>query len=130
MGCKIGLLGIALIAVTSTAQAQQTVELPTIDVSSSRLGGGITGASTSIITAQDIAHSPGESLQNIIGREAGVQTWSTFGGVNGAGTVVDLRGFGATAASNTLVLINGRRLTDIDIGGVDFSAIPRESIAR
>jgi iron complex outermembrane receptor protein len=130
MGCKIGLLGIALVAVTSTAQAQQTVELPTIDVSSSRLGGGITGASTSIITAQDIAHSPGESLQNIIGREAGVQTWSTFGGVNGAGTVVDLRGFGATAASNTLVLINGRRLTDIDIGGVDFSAIPRESIAR
>ena len=49
---------------------------------------------------------------------------STFGGVNGAGTIVDMRGFGAAATSNTLVLINGRRLTDIDIAGVDFSAIP------
>ena len=33
-------------------------------------------------------------------------------------------------ASNTLVLINGRRLNDVDIAGVDFSAIPRESIER
>src|SRR4029079_1449583 len=32
--------------------------------------------------------------------------------------------------SNTLVLINGRRLNDIDIAGVDFSAIPKESIER
>src|SRR6185295_8271289 len=34
------------------------------------------------------------------------------------------------ATSNTLVLVNGRRLNDIDIAGVDFSAIPRESIER
>jgi len=112
----------------STARGQEVIALPTIDVTASRLGSGITGASTSVITSQDIERSPQESLQNIISREAGVQTWSTFGAVNGAGTIVDLRGFGATAASNTLVLINGRRLTDVDLGGVDFSAIPRESI--
>jgi iron complex outermembrane receptor protein len=55
-------------------------------------------------------------------------TWSTFGAVNGAGTVVDIR-FSASAASNTLVLINGRRLTDVDLGGVDFP-LSRESIQR
>ena len=53
-----------------------------------------------------------------------------FGAVNGAGTTIDMRGFGASAASNTLVLLNGRKLTDIDLAGVDFSAIPRESIER
>jgi outer membrane cobalamin receptor len=43
---------------------------------------------------------------------------------------VDLRGFGAFATSNTLLLINGRRLNDIDMAGVDFSTIPRDSIER
>jgi iron complex outermembrane recepter protein len=116
---------------SSSGQAEESRKyLPTIYVTASRLDHGIAGTSTTIITAQEIARSPGESLQAIIARAPGVQTWSTFGGVNGAGTTVDLRGFGAAAASNTLVLIDGRRLTDVDIAGVDFSAIPRESIER
>src|SRR3972149_5240153 len=117
-----------------SARAQDTqdnkVILPPIDVSSSRLGGGIAGSSTSGITARDIARSPGESLQDVIGREAGIQTWSTFTGVNGAGTTVDMRGFGAAAGSNALVLVNGRRLNDIDMANVNFAAIPRNSIER
>jgi len=117
-----------------SARAQDTqdnkVILPPIDVSSSRLGGGIAGSSTSVITAEDIARSPGESLQDVIGREAGIQTWSTFTGVNGAGTTVDMRGFGAAAGSNALVLVNGRRLNDIDMANVNFAAIPRNSIER
>jgi iron complex outermembrane receptor protein len=110
--------------------AQSTAVLPSIYVTASRFGTSITGASSSVITAEDIARSPGSSLQDILSREPGIQTWSTFGGVNGAGTTVDMRGFGAAAASNTVVLINGRRVTDIDLSGVDFSAIPRDSIER
>ena len=53
-----------------------------------------------------------------------------FGGVNGARSTVDMRGFGAAASSNTLVLINGRRINDLDIAGVDLAAIPRDSIER
>jgi iron complex outermembrane receptor protein len=91
---------------------------------------GIVGASATVITADDIAHSPAQTLQEIIAQTPGVQLTSLFGGVNGAKTSVDLRGFGAFATSNTLVLINGRRLNDIDIAGVDFSTIPRDSIER
>jgi iron complex outermembrane receptor protein len=91
---------------------------------------GIVGASNTVITAEQIASSPALSLQEIIGQVPGVQLRSTYGGVNGAGTTVDLRGFGAAATANTLVLINGRRLNDIDLSGVDFSTIPRDSIAR
>ena len=65
-------------------------------------------------------------MQEIIAQVPGVQLTSLFGGVNGAQTTVDLRGFGATAASNTLILINGRRVNDIDMQGVDFSTIPRD----
>jgi iron complex outermembrane receptor protein len=112
------------------ARGQQTDTLPTINVDSSRLYQGITGASTSIITAEDIARSPSLTIQDILGREAGVQTRSLYGSVNGAGTTVDLRGFGATAQSNTLILVNGRRLNDIDMAAVDLSAIPQNAIER
>src|SRR5712672_4133013 len=91
---------------------------------------GIVGASTSVITAEDIAHSPAPSIQEIIAQTPAVQLTSLFGGVNGVGTTVDLRGFGAFATANSLVLINGRRLNDIDMQGVDLSTIPRDSIER
>lgn len=91
---------------------------------------GIVGASTSVITAQDIARSPAQSVQEIIAQTPGVQLTSLYGGVNGVGTTVDLRGFGAFATANSLVLINGRRLNDIDMAGVDLSTIPRDSIER
>ena len=91
---------------------------------------GIVGASTSVITAEDIARSPAQTVQEIIAQTPGVQLTSLYGGVNGVKTSVDLRGFGAFATSNSLVLINGRRLNDIDMAGVDFSTIPRDSIER
>ncbi len=134
MGTKRRICGalLALAGLTATAAHAQdnTQVLPLIDVWASRTGSGIVGASTSVITAEDIARSPGTTLQDVLSREVGVQTISTSGGKNGAGTTVDLRGFGATAVSNTLVLLNGRRLTDIDLSGIDFSTIPRDSIQR
>src|SRR5436305_9620941 len=90
----------------------------------------LAGASTTVITADDIAHSPAQTVQEIIAQVPGVQLTSLFGGVNGAQTTVDVRGFGAFATANTLVLINGRRLNDIDMAGVDLSTIPLNSIER
>ena len=60
-----------------------------------RLGDGITGASTSVITSEDIAQAPGQTLQDVIATIPGVQIRSLYGGVNGAQSSVDLRGFGA-----------------------------------
>jgi iron complex outermembrane recepter protein len=90
----------------------------------------LTGSSTTVITSADIAHSPAQTVQEIIAQVPGVQLTTLFGGVNGARTSVDLRGFGALATANTLILINGRRLNDIDLAGVDLSTIPRDSIER
>lgn len=123
-----GCLGV--LCATPVVAQQPSEALPPISVTSTRVGDGIVGASNTVITAEDIRRSPGATLQDLLAQQPGIQTWSTFGGVNGAGTTVDMRGFGATAASNTLVLINGRRITDVDLGGVDFSAIPRDSIER
>jgi iron complex outermembrane receptor protein len=91
---------------------------------------GIVGTSSTVITAADIAHSPYHTVQEILGQVPGIQLNSFYGGVNGVGTSVDLRGFGAFAKSNSLVLINGRRLNDIDMAAVDLSTIPLDSIER
>ena len=104
--------------------------LPETLVTASRLGEGITGASTTVITADEIDRSPGQSLADILGRVPGIQVQTMFGGVNGSGASVDMRGFGAAATSNTLILVNGRRLNDVDLSSVDLSAIQRSNIER
>jgi iron complex outermembrane recepter protein len=100
------------------------------DTTAKRQFNGIVGASSSVITAEDIARSPALTVQEIIAQTPGVQLTTLYGGVNGAGTTVDLRGFGAFASSNTLILMNGRRLNDLDLQGVDLSTLPRDSIER
>ena len=112
------------------AGAQQNDLLPTINVTDSRLGGGIVGTSTTVITADDIERSPSRTLTDILSREPGVQVQNLFGAVNGARSAVDMRGFGAAAVSNTLVLIDGRRVQDADMTGFDFASIPLDSIDR
>lgn len=92
---------------------------------------GIVGASSTVITAADIAHSPSNNLPDILAQVPGVQLTSLYGSaVNGVKSSVDLRGFGAFATSNTLILVNGRRLNDIDMAQVDLSTIPLNSIER
>jgi len=100
------------------------VELP----SGITTGTTITGASTTVVTSTDIERNPGVTIQDLLSRQPGIQVRSLFGGVNGAQSTVDIRGFGATASNNTLVLINGRRINDLDLAGVDLSTLPRESI--
>lgn len=118
-----------VLAWMSEASARDEM-LPDIHINSRLGSGGITGASTSVITREDLQRAPQQSLADVISREAGVQTSSFYGGVNGVGTTVDLRGFGVTGPSNTLVLINGRRLNDWDLPGFDLSTIARESVER
>lgn len=91
---------------------------------------GITGASTSVITAAEIARSPEQTLPGILSREPGVQVSNLFGGVNAARSTVDVRGFGATGANNTLILINGRRMDQPDLQAFDWGSIPLNSVER
>ena len=100
------------------------------DAGGGRQFAGIVGSSSTVITADDIAHSPVQSLPEILAQVPGVQLQTPYGGPNGAKTSVDLRGFGAFASDNTLFLLNGRRLNDVDKAGFDLTTIPLDSIAR
>jgi iron complex outermembrane receptor protein len=124
----------AAVTPTGTRPAAGTGSAASSQDASQGAGGqqfsGIVGTSATVITAETIEHSPAQNLTEIIAQVPGVQLQSFYGGVNGAKTSIDLRGFGAFATANTLVLINGRRLNDIDMAGVDLSTIPLHSIER
>jgi len=74
---------------------------------------------TTVITAADIEKSTARTLPELLGREAGILTRSLFGN-HGVNATVDMRGFGAASGQNTLILLDGRRLNDVDLSSVDF----------
>ncbi len=111
--------------------AANTLSSGNILVTATRINTGGLGARghTTVITAEDIGKSTARTLPELLGREAGVVTRSLFGN-NGTGATVDIRGFGAASSQNTLILLDGRRLNDVDFSSVDFSVIPLQSIER
>jgi iron complex outermembrane receptor protein len=86
-------------------------------------------ASVTVLTAEDIAASAARTLPEFLAQQAGIAMHDFFGN-NAATTTVDLRGFGVTGQQNTLILLDGRRVTDIDFTGVQWAAIPLSSIER
>ena len=125
-----GLLALASLTAMPSVHAQTALQLPALDVWASRTGAGIVGASTSVITAEEIERAGSQGLPQLLSEQAGIQIQHGGAGVNGARDVVDMRGFGASASSNALVLVNGRRFNDFDLQGFDFSSIPINSIER
>jgi iron complex outermembrane receptor protein len=86
-------------------------------------------ANVSIITREDIRRSPAFDLPTILKSRASVDVRTLYGSL-GTDATVDLRGFGETAGSNTLILLDGQRLNPIDMGSINWSAIPLESVQR
>jgi len=85
-------------------------------------------ASVTIISAENIANSAVRTLPELLSEHVGVNTRGFSSHANRSS--VDIRGFGSTASQNTLILLDGRRLNDIDLSSVNFAAIPFENIER
>ena len=104
--------------------------LPEILVTATRIDVGLPGSSVTIIDKENIKNSALDDLSVILGQEAGIQTRDFFGGLNGTRATIDIRGFGSVGTQNSLILIDGRRLNDIDLANVDLGKIPIENIER
>lgn len=82
-----------------------------------------------VISREEIEASPARTVPELLAGQVGVVPSDLFGN-NGANTTIDLRGFGVTGGQNTLILVNGRRVSDIDLSGVKWSSIPLSSVER
>ena len=82
-----------------------------------------------VIDEKMIAESGANNLAELLRGQAGVHISDLFG--DGINATVDIRGFGPTASSNTLILIDGRRLNNsADQGAPDLSTIDLEDIQQ
>lgn len=87
-----------------------------------------TDTSVSVVTADQISTYVPKTVPEVLKDEAGVYVRDYTG--NGKTVNVDIRGFGESAPSNILVLIDGRRSNQVDLSGVDWSQINVDSIER
>lgn len=101
------------VVVTATRTAEETRRIP---------------ANVTVITEKDIEVSNAKNVPDLLRGQEGVVVRDYLG--NGKTVNIDLRGFGETAPSNTLVLVDGRRINSIDLSGVDWTQIPIEQIER
>jgi iron complex outermembrane receptor protein len=85
-------------------------------------------ANVTIITRDDIENSSSKDIPELLATQAAIHVTDITG--NRRSFNVDLRGFGETASSNTLLLIDGRRVNEPDLSAVDWTLIPLERVER
>ncbi|AGG33073.1 TonB-dependent receptor, plug [beta proteobacterium CB] len=87
-------------------------------------------ANVKVITREEISNSSSNNIPDVLSQIGGLNVRSTNGGQLNLDATVDIGGFGPTANSNTLVLVDGQRINPIDSSGVNWESIPIDSIER
>lgn len=80
-----------------------------------------------VIAEEDIRRSTVSTVPELLGQLPGVRTRDLSGSPN---LQVDLRGFGIFGDQNTLVLLDGQRISENEQATVNWSAIPLSAIER
>lgn len=111
--------------------AQETVEtLPEIVVTATRYKEeyNFIPLNVTFITEEDIGNSTAQFIPDLLRTQAGIKVSDIAG--NRRNYNVDIRGFGETGLLNTLVLIDGRRVNQVDLSGTDWTQIPIDRVRR
>ncbi len=127
-GVAAATFGIALPAYSEAAQT--VTEIPSVVVSAARTEQSTltTPASITVITRKQIEDSGATHIVEVLRGQGGVQINDIYG--DGSRVTVGMRGFSESASSNTLVLIDGRRLNNPDIASPDLNSIALEDVER
>ncbi|NOQ87761.1 MAG: TonB-dependent receptor plug domain-containing protein, partial [Gammaproteobacteria bacterium] len=126
IGAAIATAGISLPAFSEVTATQ----IPSVVVSAARTEQSTltTPASITVITRKQIEDSGSTHIVEVLRGQGGVQIKDLYG--DGSRATVDMRGFGDSAGSNTLILIDGRRLNNPDIGAPDLNSIALDDVER
>ena len=81
-----------------------------------------------LITADDLRRSGVNTVNQALMKLLGVPGRQDFYG--GGDYALDLRGFGASADSNQVIVVDGVRLNEADLGGTRLAGIPIDSVER
>ena len=82
-----------------------------------------------VISREQLEDASGRSVPELLMQQPGISVRDFFGNYSSS-SVIDLRGFGASAGPNTALLLDGRRIRDIDFSGVQWPAFALDSLER
>jgi iron complex outermembrane receptor protein len=124
-------VAVALASAFPSVFAEQSGDDAVIVVTASRFRGDdrSVAANVTTITSADIAAAPAGNLPDLLATRAGIDVSSLYGS-QGADTAISLRGFGENASLRTLVIVDGRRLDQLEFVTPNWSSIPLDSIER
>ncbi len=125
----VALLLVVSVFSNSESNAQSN-ELNTVVVTATRFESDPdkSPVASQIITEEDIQTSSANTLSEVLNKLGGVHTRTSFTGIPDA--AIDLRGFGASGDQNTLILLNGQRLSENEGIAARLSSIPLNAINR
>ncbi len=101
------------VVVTATRDVQEVHKIP---------------ANVTVISREEIDRSNAQTVIDVLRDQVGLVVRDYYG--TGKTASVDIRGFGETGPLNTLVLVDGRRVNEIDLSGVDWTQIPLDQVDR
>ena len=118
----------SIISVADDATAPQPLE--TVVVSAIRAQSSMDSipGSISVVSADQIKASGAAHVTDVLRGVGGVQVSDLYG--DGSAASVGIRGFTETAQENTLIMIDGRRLNNADLGLPDLNSIDVRNIQR
>lgn len=119
----------AAITFAAAAYAEEITTLPEVEVNASRLDADVAGTPIYVIDREVIEKSTARNISDLLKSTPGIFVRQIYGNPGTEGTI-DLRGFGATASQNTLILVDGRRLNDIDLSSSDIGGVPLANVDR
>jgi iron complex outermembrane receptor protein len=110
--------------------AEEKIQMEEVVVTATRHEEKLTDvpANVTSISEADIKASTAQNIPDLLRTGVGILVNDING--NRRTFTVDLRGFGETAPLNTLVLVDGRRVNQADLSGVDWTEIPLERLSR
>lgn len=122
---------LSLASLPLRAETPPTVELDPVIVTATRSpqAGNRLPALLTVITRRDLELGGAQSLAEALRGVPGVQVTDFYGDGSQYSTV-DMRGFGLAAQANTLILVDGRRLNNVDIAPPDLSSIALKDVER
>lgn len=125
----IGIFWLVILSGAAFAQGED-IDLEKIVITPNRSQEEIsdTPFNISIITKAQIEHSKAKTIPELLKSQSSIIIKDYLG--NGKTANVDIRGFGETGISNVLVLVDGRRVNNIDLSGTDWIQIPISMVEK
>jgi len=117
-----------LLSVSSAHSAAVKQRIPDVVSKRPTLKTSFSGGIRHVITQQKIAASGATSVAEVLRSSGEMQLHDASG--TGSQASVSMRGFGANASSNSLILLNGIPLTNPDLMPPDLNTIPLENISE